>query len=207
MAVSVLDTYLYSHAIGFKEMALYNFGRSLTWGSHSSRPDDPEDPMRPHAQWLALTMRNRFAEGSSMVETRDISVPTIEWTTDVRRKIQEEIPLIATHCITDEKGTYSVFVLSRKLDGKVGDKDYGDGITPVTLKLPFAAASEVTLHKLTGGPRANNIKARGVALVSRDLPAGVVKAGQLVIDESTGGVKGGMPPGTVFLYVIRKADG
>jgi len=103
-------------------------------------------------------------------------------------------------------GRWSVFVVSRKLDGKHDGADFGDGYTPVTLRLPVAKAARITLHKLTGDPRLTNRDKMNIAIQSQEVPAGALVGGVLTVNEQTGGGKGGMPPGSVFLYVIEAGN-
>ena len=200
MAVSALDAWLHCSYRGFKDMALYAMAQGSMWSSHVTGPDDLKDPMRPHPQWLALILRNRYARGTTMLETKDISMPTILWEEGWKKKAEK--PLIRVYALKD-KETYSVFVLSRKLDGKHNGRDFGDGFTPVTLRLPFAQARKIALHTLAGDPRSSNIDKRTLELQSKELPASVLKGGTLVVNSQSGGAEHGMPPGCIYLYVFE----
>jgi hypothetical protein len=135
-----------------------------------------------------------------MLETKDLSMPTILWEEGWKKKAEK--PLIRVYAMKD-KETYSVFVLSRKLDGKHNGRDFGDGFTPVTLRLPFAQARKIALHTLAGDPRSSNIDKRTLELQSKELPASVLKGGALVVNSQSGGGDHGMPPGCIYLYVFE----
>ena len=123
----------------------------------------------------------------------------------------QDWPLIGAYAMKDDAGNYSVFVLSRKLDGKHSGTDLGDGYTPVTLKLPFARAKRITLHTLAqpdgspANPRDNNFDAERVKIVSREIPAAHLKD-DFVINPATGGGPGGLPPGGIYLYVFQGCE-
>ena len=151
---------------------------------------------RPGPAWLALALRNRYASGDLMaVEER--SAPTMQ-----RRK--DAYPLVGAYAMRDGD-RWSVFVVSRKLDGNHDGHDFGDGHTPVTLRLPFAKAAKIAVHKLTGDPRANNRKAMNISIQSQDVPVAALKDGAFAVNGQTGGGKGGLPPGSVYLYVFEAA--
>jgi hypothetical protein len=103
--------------------------------------------------------------------------------------------------------TWSVFLLSRKLDGQHDGYDFGDGSTPVTLELPFAEASSITLHRLTGDPRESNRHAHNIQPESLSLPASSLKNGAFEVDPATGGLEGGLPAGSIYIYVFEEDAG
>jgi hypothetical protein len=113
-------------------------------------------------------------------------------------------PLVGGYAMRD-KDRWAIFVVSRRLDGNHDGADFGDGATPVRLALPFQKAGKITLHKLTGDPRLANTGKMNIAIQSQDVPAPALDKGALVIHEQTGGAKGGMPAGSIFLYVLETA--
>ena len=139
-------------------------------------------------------MRNRIVDGSMMaVETT--TVPTLLWD----KKIQ---PLLGTFAF--KRGElWTVIVVSRKLDGRHDGHDFGAGTTPVRLRLPFKSARKITLHTLSGDPRSSNLEGMSIAPQTREIAADRLVGGQLMIDATTGGVQGGMPPGSIYFYVIE----
>jgi len=193
--VGALDAWMLSYAYGWTDQCFLGYGQGNHWNSHTVFADG----FRPCPAWLALSLRNRYASGDLMaVEER--SVPTLQ-----RKKAV--YPLIGAYAMRD-KDRWSVFVLSRKLDGEHDGADFGDGATPVTLHLPFAKATKVTLHKLAGDPRLTNRDEMNIQIKSQEVPAAGLDpaARTFAINEKTGGARGGMPPGSVFLYVFEGAN-
>ena len=117
-------------------------------------------------------MRNRLAPGGMMtVETA--TTPTLTWD----KKVQ---PLVGAYAF-NQGNHWTVIVVSRKIDGRHDDHDFGDGTTPVRLRLPFRSARKITLHKLTGDPRASNIEKLTIAPQTQEIPPDRLVDGQLVI--------------------------
>jgi len=194
-AVGAFDAWMRSYQYGWTDQGYLAYGQGTHWNSHGVFADG----FRPGPAWLALVLRNRYASGDLMaVEER--SVPTLQ-----RRK--EAYPLVGAYAMRD-KDRWSVFVVSRKLDGQHDGVDFGDGATPVTLRLPFAKASQIALHKLAGDPRLTNREKMNIQIESQTIPPARLNADSktFLIDESTGGVKGGLPPGSIYLYVFEGAN-
>jgi hypothetical protein len=126
------------------------------------------------------------------------TVPTIDWS-------DGEYPLIGVYAFRDGD-RWSVFVLSRALDGQHDGRDFGDGAIPVTLELPFDTAASVALHRLTGDPRGNNRDALNYEIESLEVPAATASGGTFRVGAETGGMAGGMPPGSIYLYVFEGAE-
>jgi MYXO-CTERM domain-containing protein len=196
MGVAALDAWLYCSSRGYGHQAYLAFTSGTWWSSHTM----PEaGGFRPHPGWLALKLRGKHAPGREMVAVELAEVPTLA-------RGEEDVPLLSAYALRDERAWY-VFVLSRKLDGQHDGHDFGDGATPVTLQLPFEAPQTVTLHRLArpdgspADPRDNNREALQITIVTDELDPAAFST-DFVIDEATGGLAGGMPPGTVFLYVF-----
>lgn len=202
MGVGALDTWLYSSLKGYGYQNDFAFASGKWWTSHTM----PEQGgFRAHPGWLALTMRNRYAMGTDMVSATVNTAPTY-------LREGSLTPLVSSYAMRDEQGDYSVFVLSRKLDGKHDDADFGDGYTPVTIHLPVGLnPAKVTLHKLASpdgspaDPRDNNMDSEKIAIVSEDIDINNYSS-DFVINENTGGGANGMPPGTVYLYTFELID-
>jgi len=194
-AVGALDAWMRSYQYGWTDQCYLGYGQGTHWNSHGVFADG----FRPGPAWLALALRNRYASGDLMaVEER--SVPTLQ-----RRK--ETYPLVGAYAMRD-KDRWSVFVVSRKLDGPHDGVDFGDGSTPVTLRLPFAKASQISLHKLAGDPRRTNREKMNIQVESQSIPPARLNAENktFLLDESTGGGKSGLPPGAIYLYVFEGAN-
>ncbi len=193
-AVGAFDAWMRSYRYGWTEQCFFSYGEGSHWNSHTVLADG----FRPVPAWLALTLRNRYASGDLMA-VEATGVPEL-----VRGKAS--YPLAGAYAMRD--GTrWTVFVVSRRLDGNHDGQDFGDGCTPVTLALPFGKAGRITLHTLTGDPRQTNRDALNVTLQSRDLPVSAPRNGTLAIDEQSGGTRGGMPPGSIFAYVFEDTAG
>ena len=191
MAVAALDAWMRSYQYGWTYQNFLGYGQGLYWNSHTPLWDG----FRPSPGWQALALRNRFASGD-LVAVEEKSVPTILWD-------KKTHPLVGAYAMRDG-ARWAVFVLSRKLDGEHDGHDFGDGTTPVTLRLPFQSAGKITLHKLAGDPRESNREKLAIRLESAEIPAAALRDGALVLDERTGAAKGGMPPGSIYLYVFEE---
>jgi hypothetical protein len=200
MAVSALDAWLYSSLNGYLHQCMYGYASGGYWTSHTMPRDGG---FRRHTGWLAMMLRNRYALGSEILDVTELGVPTYE-------REGEDVPLTSAYAIRGE-ASLSVFVLSRKLDGEHDGVNFGDGTTPVTVHLPFTECAAVTRYALTApdgspvDPRVNNREQENVVISSVDLDPSIIATGDLTIGPDSGGVAGGMPPGTVYLYVFDLA--
>ena len=197
MGVAALDAWLFSSQNGYTYQCYLGFNSGIWWSSHTL----PEAcGFRAHPGWLALKMRNRYAIGKQMLQTIHNTEPTIN--TD-----GEDISLIGSYAFTDGN-TCSIFVLSRKLDGVHDDVDFGNGYTPVTLHLPFDEIRRITRYRLEQpdgtpvDPRANNRDSLEVVIGSEQIDTGYFNS-DFVINENTGGGIGGIPPGSIQLFVFE----
>jgi hypothetical protein len=196
MGLAALDAWLFSSQNGYRHQCYLGFSAGHWWSSHTL----PEAcGFRPHPGWLALTLRNRYATGSQMLATTHHSEPTME-------SDGQDIPLIASYALSDGQ-TYSVFILSRKLDGVHDNIDFGDGYTSMTLHLPFTEVQQITRYRLERpdgspvDPRANNRDGWEVVIGTQEIdPARF--APTFVLNENTGAEAGGIPPGSIYLYVF-----
>jgi hypothetical protein len=193
MGVAALDAWLGSYEKGWTYQNYLAYSQGYGWSSHTVFADG----FRGCPAWMAMTLRNRNATGD-MVQVEAKSMPTL-------RHGKDTYPLIKCAAMRDGR-RWSVFVLSRKLNAKYGDQDLGDGYTPVTVRLPFAKAGKITLHKLAGDPRASNREKMTIEIQSQDVPAAALKDGALAVNEQSGGGPRGMPPGSIFLYVFEDAQ-
>ena len=131
-----------------------------------------------------MTLRNRYASGDMMaVEAKD--VPTI-------KRGAGEYPLLGCYVLHDGK-IWNVFILSRQLDGAL----------PVTIQLPIATAKKITLHTLAGDPRLTNREKLNITIQSADVAPAAFAQGKLTIGAASGGVAGGMPAGSIYLYTLE----
>ena len=190
MSVAALDAWMRSYAYGWTYQNFLGYGQGLYWNSHTPLWDG----FRPSPGWQALALRNQVARGDLMaVEER--SVPTIRWD-------KKTHPLVGAYAMRDGN-RWTVLVVSRKLDGLHDGVDFGDGTTPVTLRLPFQAARSITLHQLTGDPRQSNREKMRIQPQRREIAAEALANGVFVINAATGASPKGLPPGSVFFYVFE----
>jgi hypothetical protein len=196
--VATLDAFLANAQLGFGVQNFFTFGRGRDgWTSHARLANGGQ----AYPSWQALAMYNRHGTGDFLV-TRTLSVPTCDLAASADRNAMTAAPMVAVYA-TRSGNRYSVFVISRKLD------DYpvaGDsGHTPVTLSLPFTSPSSITLYKMAGDPRANNLDAENVKVVSRAISVDAYSK-EFAVGPATGGGPGGMPPGSVYLYIFELGE-
>ena len=210
IGVASLDCWLDTYRLGWSYHCYYFYGQGRGWNSHSTM----DHGFLASPAFLAMKMRNHVIRGDMLaVDVR--SVPTLLYGQATsfakaragkkrrrRKPAKRKVPLVKCYAFRDSN-RYAVAVLSLKLDGRHNGQDFGDGYTPVKLRLPFKRAAKVTLYKLVGDPRDTNMTERKVRLERRSLRASAVQGGVLKIDGRTGGGKKGMPPGTAFVYVFE----
>ncbi len=198
MGLAALDAWLYSSYHGYKHQCYLGFSSGKWWSSHTL----PEaGGFRPHVGWLALQLRNRHGRGDRMQEVTFDSMPTYQ-------RNGQEIPLLAAYALTGD-GVCSLFLLNRKMPGKHSETDFGTGTTPVTVTLPFADVKGMTLHKIARpdgsptDPRDNNLESQKVTILSQNLPKSAFDQ-RFVVNEKTGAIPEGLPPGAIYLYVFER---
>ena len=179
-AVGTLDMMLYNETLNFGPQAFFRLTGGFNFSSHTPFGSN----RRPHAIWLALLMRNQYANGGMVAVTTN-TVPT----TDIAPYIEdgfEEIPmqldrpLISVYAYRDS-ATYNVFIISRKLNDN----------TPVTLHLPFQNAGQTTLYSLSGDPRSTNLDGNNIQIQETQLGS------------TTSIHNFQMPPGSVYLLSFQ----
>ncbi|HLP01865.1 MAG TPA: fibronectin type III domain-containing protein, partial [Opitutaceae bacterium] len=176
MGVAALDAWLAAYEAGFSDQAYLGMGIGDYWSSHTAITDG----YRPHAGWLALTLRNRFATGR-MIRAAVVQAPTIVWD-------GAEYPLVSSYAFRDGN-RLGIFLLSRKLGGSHDNVDWGSGTTPVTLVLPANPTGTATLYHLSGDPRATNLAAMNVTIQQTT----ATLARETTIN---------LPQGSIYLYVV-----
>jgi hypothetical protein len=196
MGLAALDAWLFSSQNGYKHQCYLGFSSGTWWSSHTQ----PEAcGFRAHPGWLALMMRNRYVRGDTMLQTVHHTQPTLQ-------SDGENVPLVSSYAFRDDDAL-SVFVLSRKLDGVHDDIDFEDGRMPVTLHLPINRAGRIVRYRLERpdgtpvDPRANNRGDLQVVIGSLEIDNAAFSP-DFVLDETTGAETGGIPPGSINLYVF-----
>jgi hypothetical protein len=176
MGVAALDAWLAAYEAGFSDQAYLGMSIGDYWSSHTAITDG----YRPHAGWLALTLRNRFATGRA-IRAEVVQAPTIAWD-------GIEYPLVSSYAFRDGN-RLAVFLLSRKLGGSHDNVDWGAGTTPVTLVLPANPTGVATLYHLSGDPRATNLAALNVTI--QQTTAALGRETTITL-----------PQGSIYLYVV-----
>jgi hypothetical protein len=205
MGLAALDAWLYSSLNGYGHQCYLGFASGKWWSSHTL----PEaGGFRAHCGWLAMRLRNNFAPGREMLRVETANAPRVKTQVGFDGSKAGDVPLIQSYAIKDAN-SYAVFVLNRSLGGTFDGQELGSGVLPVTLQLPVRQVESVLLHKLAhpdgtpADPRENNIDAQKVAIVSQAIAPEQFRDGAWVVDEHSGGVPGGIPPGAIYLYVFR----
>ena len=151
--VGTMDTMLGLQRMGVHSGNFFHFFGGTSYASHG----DPGFGFHPHPAFIAVQMANQFA--------LDPRVPVAQHSNPTRIMAGEdeypdqEVDLIDVHAYQGNGG-YTLIVLSRELSNSI----------PVTLRLPFDTASDVTRHALAGDPRANNTNALNVAVQTTTVP-------------------------------------
>ena len=175
--VATLDMYLYFALRGYGPMCLFEFNTGPNYSSHTMRSVG----FRPHVNWLALQMANRYSSGDMLVTSVNsapaVDVPATDDTPEITG-----VPLVASYARRDGS-TYSVFVLSREIDTA----------TPVTLRLPFDSITTMTRYELSGDPRSSNRDAMLVDILSSS------------VSDFSPTYQFSMPAGSVYLFVFEGA--
>jgi hypothetical protein len=198
---ATLDSFLEKAAHGFVLNNFFTLSRGRThWVSHT----DLKNGGHPHLPFATIQLFNHEGTGD-MLKTEFLSGPSINSPAYQRRPAGTKLPLVATYA-TRKGDRLNVFVLSRRMD-KFPDPA-SDGFTPVTVELPITSAQKVTLHRLTGDPRAHNLDSEAVKIEKIDLSGPIAaSAGSetlaFQVNETTGADKRGLPPGSTFFYVFE----
>lgn len=184
IAVAALDAWLDAYQHGWTYQNYFNYQQGQAWSSHLWFSEG----FRPSVAWQAMTLRNRYARGDAMT-AQATTTPTLLLGKDI-------YPLTGAYAFRDGRN-WMIFVLSRKLDGNHDGHNFGDGSTPVTLRLPFAHAENITLHAITGDPRQSNRDKLNFEIQSSPIPASNLTAGALTAN---------LPPGAIYLYVFENTS-
>ncbi|MCC6580779.1 MAG: hypothetical protein IT440_10080 [Phycisphaeraceae bacterium] len=192
---ATLDNFLARSHRGYTLQNFFTFARNrLYWTSHARM----ENGGQAYPSWMALSLYNRQGTGD-FLGIRTISVLTADLPRTARRDAMPDAPMVAAYA-TRQGDRVNLFLLSRKLNGYPSRLD--DGFVPVKVTLPFTQAQRITLHAMTGDPRANNLDAANVTIQTRDIPAAAFH-GELIVNDATGVDARGLPPASVLLYVLE----
>jgi hypothetical protein len=194
---ATLDSFLARAYRGYDLQNYFTFSQGAYWTSHARWYRGG------HATpaWQLISLFNRQAVGD-MLETKTIDVPTTNLKPYERRKGIDNAPLAAVYA-TRQGSRYTITAISRKIP------DYpfaGDnGFTPLSIELPFNRARKLTLYRMVGDPRANNLSPEGGVYVET-VELGAWQGRQLTVDHTTGADARGLPPAAVLMYVFEDSS-
>lgn len=195
---ATLDVFLDSATVGMGLQNFFTFSRGRDyWTSHARLNKGGQ----AYPSWLGLSLYNNHGQGELLVVQTD-AVPTDDLAATKTRAALKAAPMVAVYA-THEGDRVTVFALSRKLDNFPYPGD--DGVTPLTLNLPFSKARKIILYKMDGDPRANNLDAENVKIESQEIPASAFSQ-KFVLDAARGAPKGGLPPAATYAYVFEGVD-
>jgi hypothetical protein len=191
---ATLDSFLARAYRGFDLQNFFGFANGALWASHAPWFRGGQ----AYPSWQLLSLFNNQATGD-LLRTEALSVPVSDLKSFERRKGVANAPLAAVYA-TRKGDRYAVVVISRKVPDYplAGD----DGYTPVTVELPFARARSLTLHRMTGDPRSNNLLSAQNVKIER-IELGEVAQGHLVVNAASGADDRGLPPASTFVYVFE----
>ena len=188
-----LDAFLARAYRGFTIQNFFTFGAGTLWKSHAKWYHGGQ----AYPSWELLSLFNNKGTGD-MLKTETISVPTTNLKAFARRKGVKNAPLVAVYAL--RKGSrVSVFVISRKISNYpvAGDAGY----TPVTIELPFSSANKITLFRMTGKARDDNVLSDNVKIRKMNLPAASFNS-KFKLNKHHGLDGRGLPPAATLLYVF-----
>lgn len=195
--VATLDAFMARAYYGYSLQNFFTFQRNRNyWVSHARW----EQGGQAYPCWMSLAMYNLYGTGNHLRINR-VATPTWDLPQTARRAALENAPMTAVYA-TRNADRYTVFVLSRKLDEYPVAGD--DGHTPMTLRLPFTlgGSGSVTLHRMTGNPRTNNMDGAYINIEQQSIATNLFSQ-NFVVDSARGADERGIPPGSIFCYVFE----
>lgn len=191
---ATLDSFLARAYRGFTLQNFFGYKTGPYWASHAPWYYGGQ----PYPSWQLLSLFNTHATGD-MLRTEILSVPVTDLKPFERRKGASNVPL-ATVYATRKNNRHALVVISRKVPDYPFAGD--DGYTPVVVDLPFDRAGSLTLYRMTGEPRANNLLSPRNVMIER-LDLGAVTSRQFVLNAASGADDRGLPPASTFVYVFE----
>lgn len=194
---ATLDAFL---ARAYRGHTLQNFfalDSGMLWKSHARWYHGGQ----AYPSWKAIELFNTEGIGD-MLRTETLSAPTTRLEGLNRRATVERAPLASVYA-TRNGDRLNVFVLSRKVPDHpvAGDA----GFTPVTIELPIRSARKLTLHRMSGSPRDNNLLSDNVCVERLELPPRTAQP-RFTLNASTGADSQGLPPASTYLYVFEGVE-
>lgn len=192
---ATLDAFLNRAYYGYDIQNFFTFSRNRHyWVSHAPHTSGGQ----AYPCWMTLALYNMQGTGDFLA-TITHDTPTWDLPATAKRPARDNAPMAACYA-TREGDRFNVFVLSRKmLNHPVPDDN---GYTPVTLRLPFTNAAAITVYRMAGDPRTNNLDEAHVTIESESIPPALFSP-LFTLDSARGADAGGVPPGSTFLYVFE----
>lgn len=222
MGTATLDVYLFATQAGYKHQNFFAFGASRGWCSHTM----PEmGGFRPHASWLAVKMRNRYLCGDRMLEVQESSMPTYtegDITYELAGCYAAKGENVYTIVLTNRKiegshnnndfgdGTTPVTVhlpFDNPAVIRLYKLAHADGTPVHPMQNNFdtlmynGLIRDASLHILGNPIPDYPADTMPVRIYEQDIPLSAFST-DFVVNESTGGVAGGLPQGAAFMYVF-----
>lgn len=193
---ATLDSFLMRATYGYDLQNYFTFSRNRNyWVSHARWYNGGQ----AYPCWSALSLYNRYAVGDHLLVNCE-RAPTDDLAGTDSRDALKNAPMTAVYA-TRDNDRFGIFCISRKMDGYPYEND--DGYTPMTVNLPFVLTtnSTITLHKLTGDTRSNNLDTNNVYIVTESISTNTFSR-SFALNDATGADDRGLPPASAFLYVF-----
>lgn len=195
---ATLDSFLARAYRGFDLQNFFGFRNGSHWASHAPWYRGGQ----AYPAWQLLSLFNNQGTGD-MLRTDTLSVPVADLKPYERRKGVSNAPLAAVYA-TRRENRHVIVVISRKIADYPFAGD--DGFTPVTIDLPFARAKTLTLYRMAGDPRSNNLLSPHNVKIDK-VDIGEWSKGRLMLDAASGADERGLPPASTFMYVFEETAG
>ena len=170
MGTAMMDAWLDAWAKGWTYQCYLSFGQGRWWASHTSFAQGH----RASPGFLVQTLINHTLANRDMLSLTVTGAPVLPVPDPVRGKKYlpgdtvptRDVATIQAHAFADAN-SLAVAVVNLNLE-----KDQA-----VDLEVPLASAQKITLHTLTGGPRATNLDELKVSLAQSEVPVSVLVKG------------------------------
>ncbi len=204
LAARTLDTWLMAAQAGFVSQQYYAFASGENWTSHTM---PLMGGFRRHAGWLALMLHNRVLAGGRFMRAEADTLPAYT-------REGEELPLIGVYAL-DFSDRVALVAINRAVPGNHDGSDFGTAVIPVKIGLPPGRYGAVRLHAVFRGdggfPESgdSNLAYPLLSLGTKPLSGEFAVDGPdsgpaLIVNDQTGALPGGMPPGSVLVYTVEK---
>ncbi|NDR57064.1 hypothetical protein [Aliiruegeria sabulilitoris] len=186
---ATLDSFLARARLGMVEQNFFLYGDGSHWSSH--RRWQHGGQILP--AWELLALFNRIGTGD-MLAVRTLDVPVVDLLGEKGRESVQAAPLVDAYA-TRSGDRVTLVLVSRRVPGLADTKD--DGVTRVTLDLPFKTTQRVTRISQSGQWDSHNLTSREVTLQREDVPPGSVLPRFEVAE---------LPPGSTVFYVFEGVE-